>query len=69
MTNNTDTSKGDLYRKRYSFAKITNAAYKRLLARVDRQSINIDGLKQKIMDLEEAIRKIETGVDRGEDSE
>ncbi len=48
----TGSEKGDAYRKRYPLAQITNAAYKRLLARVNRQVIKLDGLKQRITDLE-----------------
>lgn len=58
MTKTTDTTKGDIYRKRYPLAKITNAAYKRLLARVDRQTIKSDVLKARIEDLEMEIRRI-----------
>lgn len=50
---NTATSKGNIYRKRYPYAKITNAAYKRLLAKVDRQTVKLDVLKARIEDLEE----------------
>ncbi len=52
---NTASRKGDSYRKRYPLAQITNAAYKRLLARVDRQIIKVDGLKARIEDLEEML--------------
>ncbi len=52
MTKVTVTSKGDEYRKRYPIANITNAAYKRLLAKVDRLIIKVDQLKHRIEDLE-----------------
>lgn len=57
----TASNKGDNYRKRYPLAKITNAAYKRLLARVDRQSIKLDILKARIEDLEETVAPSGTG--------
>ncbi len=53
MTNDTAGRRGNNYRKRYPIAKITNAAYKRLLAKVDRMIVKIDGLKHRIEDLEE----------------
>ncbi len=55
MDKKTTGVKGDNYRKRYPLAQITNAAYKRLLARVDRQVIKLDNLKARIEDLEEAL--------------
>ncbi len=65
MTSTTAPSKSDTYRKRYPLAKITNAAYKRLLARVDRQAIKLDGLQERIKNLEMR----EQGLDHGEDDE
>lgn len=51
----TGSTKGDNYRKRYPTANVTNAAYKRLLARVDRAVVRMDQLKHRIEDLEEYI--------------
>lgn len=55
VTKVTVSTKGDNYRKRYPLAQITNAAYKRLLARVDRQVIKLDNLKTRIEDLEDIL--------------
>ncbi len=51
-------SKGNNYRKRYPTAQITNAAYKRLLARVDRQVIKLEGLQARMEDLEERFEQL-----------
>ncbi len=66
MTNTAPTKKGNEYRKRYPLAQITNAAYKRLLARVDRQVIKLDVLQARIEDLEEAagVKTLATKVRR-----
>ncbi len=60
---NTAPSKGDNYRKRYSTLNITNAAYKRLLARVDRMIIKIDGIQGRVEDLEDNKRTNEEEED------
>ncbi len=65
MTDHTASTKGDKYRKRYPLANITNAAYKRLLARVDRQAIKLDGLQERIRNLEMKAK----GKDEDEDDE
>ncbi len=52
---NTGSQKGDSYRKRYPLAQVTNAAYKRLLAKVDRLIVKMDQLKHRVEDLEERI--------------
>ncbi len=57
MTNTTAGTKGNNYRKRYPKAEITNAAYKRLLARVDRILVREDISKARIEDLEEILEE------------
>ncbi len=59
----TGSTKGNAYRKRYPLAQITNAAYKRLLARVDRQIVKLDGLQQRI----KALEYDRKGINEGED--
>ncbi len=48
------------YRKRYPKAEVTNAAYKRLLAKVDRLTVKLDQLKHRIEDLEGDNSRIRT---------